>query len=226
MVDLSPELLLCAYASGVFPMADDRDDPNIQWIDPHLRGILPLDAYHVPKSLRKVIRQERFEVKANTAFERVIRACAESSPDRPRTWLNEELIELYCDLHDQRYTHSVECWHDDQLVGGLYGLSLGGAFFGESMFSRERDASKVALVDLIGRLNQGGYQLLDIQFVTDHLMRFGAIEIPRQAYIRRLKEALLVDAIFHSEAGDIVSTTPWPLKAGLVGSSQSTTQTS
>ena len=209
MVDLSPELLLCAYASGVFPMADDRDDPTIQWIDPHLRGILPLDAYHVPKSLQKTIRQQRFEVKSNTAFERVIRACAESSPDRPRTWLNDELIDLYCDLHNQRYAHSVECWRDNDLVGGLYGLSLGGGlFWREHVFAGAGRKQSRPLVDLIGRLKQGGYQLLDIQFVTDHLIRFGAIEIPRQAYLRRLKEALLIDAVFHSDAGDIVSSTP------------------
>jgi len=226
MIEISPELLLCAYASGVFPMADDRDDPAIQWIDPHLRGILPLDAYHVPKSLKKVIRQQRFEVRTNTAFERVIRTCAESRPDRPRTWLNEELIELYCRLHDDHYAHSVECWRDDQLVGGLYGLSLGGAFFGESMFSRETDASKVALIDLVERLNRGGYALLDIQFVTNHLTRFGAIEIPRQAYHQRLRDALFIDAVFHSDDGDIASVMPCSLKAGLIGSSHSTTQTS
>lgn len=226
MVDLTPELLLLAYASGVFPMADDRDDPTVQWIDPHQRGIMPLDRYHIPKSLGKIIRRGRFDVTANTAFERVIRACAESAPDRPRTWLNDPLIELYCTMHEMRYAHSVECWIDGRLVGGLYGLSLGSAFFGESMFSRERDASKVALVDLIERLNRGGYQLLDIQFVTDHLKRFGAIEIPRQAYQQRLQEAIRTDAVFYSDAGEILSSTPWPLRAGLVGSSQSTTQTS
>ena len=226
MPDLTPELLLCAYANGIFPMADDRDDPVIQWIDPHHRGIIPLDRYHISRSLKRVIRQQRFELRANTAFEAVIRNCAECRPDRPRTWLNEQLIELYCTLHDRQYAHSVECWMDDRLVGGVYGLSLGSAFFGESMFSRARDASKVALVSLIERLNKGGYRLLDTQFVTDHLKRFGAIQIPRDAYIRRLKEALLVDAQFYSDAGVIVSSTPWPLKTGSIGSSQSTTQTS
>ncbi len=226
MPDLTPELLLCAYASGIFPMAEDRDDPVIQWIDPHHRGIIPLDRYHVPRSLKKVIRQKRFEVRADTAFEAVITTCAECRSDRPRTWLNNQLIDLYCQLHEQQFAHSVECWKDDQLVGGVYGLSLGGAFFGESMFSRARDASKVALVNLIERLNIGGYRLLDTQFVTDHLMRFGAIQIPREAYRQRLREALLVEARFYSDAGVIVSSTPWPLDAESVGSSQSTTQTS
>jgi len=226
MPDLTPELLLCAYASGIFPMADDRDDPTIQWIDPHHRGIIPLDDYHVPRSLKKVMRQQRFEIRTNSAFEAVIRTCAECRPDRPRTWLNDQLIELYCTLHERRFAHSVECWIDDRLVGGVYGLSLGAAFFGESMFSRKPDASKVALVSLIEQLNSGGYHLLDTQFVTNHLKRFGAIEIPREAYHRRLKAALDVDALFHSDEGTIVSSTPWPLKAGLVGSSQSTTQTS
>lgn len=226
MSDLTPELLLCAYASGIFPMANDRDDPTIQWIDPHQRGIIPLDAYHVPRSVRKLLRQQRFEIRTNSAFEAVITACAECRDDRPRTWLNDELITLYCALHDRHYAHSVECWIDDRLVGGAYGLSLGGAFFGESMFSRVRDASKVALVDLIERLNLGGYCLLDTQFVTDHLKRFGAIEIPREAYLRRLRQALAVEARFYSDEGVIVSSTPWPLRAGSVGSSQSTTQTS
>ncbi|NJO38743.1 MAG: leucyl/phenylalanyl-tRNA--protein transferase [Rhizobiales bacterium] len=226
MSDLTPELLLCAYASGIFPMANDRDDPTVQWIDPHHRGIIPLDAHHVPRSVRKIIRQQRFEIRIDSAFEAVIAACAECRDDRPRTWLNDQLIELYCALHDRHYAHSVECWIDDRLVGGAYGLSLGGAFFGESMFSRVRDASKVALADLIGRLRLGGYRLLDTQFVTDHLKRFGAIEIPREAYLRRLRQALAVEARFYSDGGVIVSSTPWPLSVGAVGSSQSTTQTS
>ncbi|MGI9419687.1 MAG: leucyl/phenylalanyl-tRNA--protein transferase [Geminicoccaceae bacterium] len=226
MPDLTPELLLCAYASGIFPMADDRDDPAIQWIDPHQRGIIPLDRYHVPRSLKKVIRQRRFEIRVDSAFERVIAACAECRPDRPKTWLNDQLIELYCALHEKRYVHSVECWADDRLVGGVYGLSLGAAFFGESMFSRERDASKVALVALIERLNLGGYRLLDTQFVTDHLKRFGAIEIPREAYLERLRQAIGVEALFYSDDGVVVSGTPWPIEAASVGSSQSTTQTS
>ena len=226
MLDLTPELLLCAYASGIFPMANDRHDPEIQWIDPHHRGIIPLDRYHVPRSLGKVIRQERFEIRTNTAFRSVITACAESRPDRPRTWLNDQLIELYCTLHKRRYAHSVECWIENDLVGGVYGLSLGSAFFGESMFSRRRDASKVALVELIRRLNEGGYKLLDTQFVTDHLKQFGAIEISRDTYRQKLQNALKVTARFYSDDGVIVSDTPLPLKAGLVGSSQSTTQTS
>ncbi|MGI9509585.1 MAG: leucyl/phenylalanyl-tRNA--protein transferase [Geminicoccaceae bacterium] len=226
MSDLTPELLLLAYASGIFPMADDREASVVQWIDPHHRGIIPLHHYHVPRSLKKVIRQRRFQIRADTAFASVITACAECQPDRPRTWLNDELITLYCTLHEMGYAHSVEAWSDDRLVGGVYGISLGGAFFGESMFSRARDASKVALIDLIERLNRGGYLLLDTQFVTDHLMRFGAVEIPREAYLRQLKQALEREAEFYSDAGVIVSSTPWPLKSELVGSSQSTTQTS
>lgn len=226
MEALTPDLLLCAYASGIFPMANDRDDPTIHWIDPPHRGIIPLDGFHVPRRLKKLIRQKRFEVRADTAFADVIRACAECRDDRPRTWLNDELIDLYCDLHRQNYAHSVECWIGPKLVGGVYGISLGGAFFGESMFSRERDASKVALIALIDRLNQGGYQLLDTQFVTDHLRQFGALEIPRDVYHRRLHRALDGSAVFYSDGGAVVSGTPWASSDGLVGSSQSTTHTS
>lgn len=227
MPTLSPDLLLYAYASGLFPMADDRHDPTIHWIDPENRGIIPLDRFHVPRRLARVIRQRRFEVRADTAFADVIRSCAESHPNRPRTWLNDELINLYCELHELNYAHSVECWRNGQLVGGVYGVSLGGAFFGESMFSREREASKVALTALVDRLNQGGYCLLDTQFLTDHLSQFGAVEISREAYNRRLKEALKIDAIFYSDAGGrIVSSTPWELTSETMGSSQSTTQIS
>ena len=223
---LTPELLLYAYTSGLFPMADDRDDPTIHWIDPENRGMIPLDRFHVPRRLARVIRQERFEIRTDTAFAAVIRACAESRPNRPRTWLNDQLIGLYCDLHDLHYAHSVECWREGRLVGGVYGVSLGGAFFGESMFSRERDASKVALTALVDRLNQGGYRLLDTQFLTDHLNQFGAVEISRAAYHRRLHDALRVQAVFYSDGGAIVSSTPWALRSEMIGSSQSTTQTS
>jgi leucyl/phenylalanyl-tRNA--protein transferase len=156
----------------------------------------------------------------------VIRACAEPRPERPRTWLNDQLIRLYCDLHRLGYAHSVESWAEGRLVGGVYGVSLGAAFFGESMFTRERDASKVALAALVERLGLGGFQLLDTQFVTDHLRRFGAVEIGREAYRLRLRRALEAPAVFYSDAGAVVSATPWSARASPMGSSQSTTQTS
>lgn len=190
MLYLTPELLLTAYARGRFPMAGDRDDPEIHWIEPLRRGVIPLDAFHVPRSLRKRIRQQPFELRIDTAFAEVIDACAEPAADRPRTWLNDELLTLYKALHRYGHAHSVEAWQEGRLVGGLYGVRLGAAFFGESMFSRARDASKVALVELVARLRAGGFVLLDTQFVTDHLARFGAVEIPRAEYKRRLAAAL------------------------------------
>jgi leucyl/phenylalanyl-tRNA---protein transferase len=223
---LTSELLLCAYASGLFPMANDRHDPTIHWIEPRRRGVLPLDEFHVPKSLRKLIRRNRFEIRTDRDFRQVITACAASRPERPRTWLNDELIELYCELHELGYTHSVESWLDGRLVGGVYGVSLGAAFFGESMFSHERDASKVALVSLVERLRAGGYRLLDTQFVTDHLRQFGATELSRAAYRAKLREALEVPAVFYSDEGGVLSVAPWSSWDGSIGSSQSTTQTS
>lgn len=223
---LTSELLLCAYASGLFPMANDRHDPTIHWIEPRRRGVLPLDGFHVPRSLRKLIRQNRFEIRTDRDFRQVITACAASRPERPRTWLNDELIELYCELHELGYTHSVESWLDGRLVGGLYGVSLGAAFFGESMFSHARDASKVALVSLVDRLRAGGYRLLDTQFVTDHLRQFGATELSRAAYRARLREALEAPAVFYSDDGGVLSVAPWSSWGGSIGSSQSTTQTS
>jgi leucyl/phenylalanyl-tRNA--protein transferase len=226
---LSPQLLLCAYASGVFPMANDRHDPTVHWIEPRRRGILPLEAFHVPRSLRKVIRQGRFEIRVDSAFAQVIAACAASQPERPRTWLNDGLVEMYCALHALGYAHSVESWLDGRLAGGLYGVSLGAAFFGESMFTRRRDASKVALVALVERLRTGGYRLLDTQFVTDHLRRFGAMEVSRLTYRGLLRDAIDAPAIFYSDAGGVLSVTPWSEAApggAAIGSSQSTTQTS
>jgi leucyl/phenylalanyl-tRNA--protein transferase len=227
---LSPELLLCAYASGVFPMANDRFDPTIHWIEPRRRGILPLETFHVPRSLRKVVRQARFEIRVDSAFAQVIAACAASRPERPRTWLNDELVAMYCALHDLGYAHSVEAWADGQLAGGLYGVSLGAAFFGESMFARQRDASKVALVELVERLRAGGYRLLDTQFVTDHLRRFGAMEVSRPAYRALLRDAVETPAIFYGDTGGVLSVAPWSSNGASgrasIGSSQSTTQTS
>jgi leucyl/phenylalanyl-tRNA--protein transferase len=207
-------------------MANDRHDPTIHWIDPKRRGVLPLHRFHQPRSLRRTIRRGRFEVRVDRAFAQVIEACAEVRPERPRTWLNDELIALYCALHRRGYAHSVEAWDDGRLVGGVYGVSLGAAFFGESMFTRARDASKVALAALVERLGAGGYRLLDTQFVTDHLRRFGAIEIARERYRRELERALARPAIFYSDAGAVVSGTPWTPSVGAIGSAQSITQMS
>ncbi|MGE3782174.1 MAG: leucyl/phenylalanyl-tRNA--protein transferase, partial [Alphaproteobacteria bacterium] len=169
MIQLTPEILLQAYAAGIFPMAESADDPELFWVDPKRRGVLPLDELHVPRRLRRVLRRGIFSVRVDTAFEAVIRACAESSETRPTTWINDEIVWLYTALFAGGAAHSVECWHDGELVGGLYGVSLGAAFFGESMFSRVSEASKVALVHLVARLRLGGYRLLDTQFVTPHL---------------------------------------------------------
>ncbi|MCB2053657.1 MAG: leucyl/phenylalanyl-tRNA--protein transferase [Geminicoccaceae bacterium] len=193
---MTPELVLSAYSIGLFPMANDRDDPTIHWIDPIRRGIIPLNRFHIPRRLAKTIRQRRFEITVDTAFGEVIRCCAEPTDERPRTWLNDEMIGVYELLAARGHGHSVEAWQDGRLVGGLYGLAVGGAFFGESMFSRERDASKVALVELASRLRTSGFVLLDTQFVTSHLRNFGAIEISRQAYRLRLQRAVAVRTRF------------------------------
>lgn len=190
MTEISPELLLSAYAEGVFPMAEDRKDPTLFWVDPELRGILPFDTFHVPKRLQKTIRQEPYELRFDTAFRDVMVHCAASSQGRPSTWISDRIIDLYSNLHSLGHAHSVECWDGDRLVGGLYGVSLGRAFFGESMFSRETDASKIALVYLVARLHHGGYKLLDTQFVTEHLRQFGAVEIPRSEYKGILESAV------------------------------------
>lgn len=196
-LDLTPDMLLRAYAIGVFPMAEDRDDPDLFWIDPRMRGILPLDGCHAPRSLRKTIRQGRFIVSFNRAFDQVMDGCAEATDKRPRTWINDKILTLYQSLHHMGHAHSVECWtQDGQLAGGLYGVSLGGCFFGESMFTRVTDASKVALIHLVARLRRGGFTLLDTQFITKHLERFGAYEIPRAEYRALLADAIKVDAHF------------------------------
>ena len=199
MSDLTPDLLLRAYAAGLFPMAESAEDPELFWVDPERRGVLPLDGFHLPKRFRRTLRQGRFDVTADHDFAAVMKGCAERTPVRKSTWINTQIIQLYRDLHARGAAHSVECWLDGELVGGLYGVSLGGAFFGESMFSRVADASKTALVHLVARLRRGGYQLLDTQFVTQHLTRFGAIEIPRRDYRKRLETALTVRAEFYRE---------------------------
>ncbi|HEY0052582.1 MAG TPA: leucyl/phenylalanyl-tRNA--protein transferase [Caulobacteraceae bacterium] len=188
------DALIACYAAGVFPMAESRDDDEVFLVHPDLRGVLPLDAFHVPARLARTVRQDRFEVRVDTAFEAVLDACAADAQGRDDTWINPTIRALYLGLHARGQAHSVECWRDERLVGGLYGVSLGGAFFGESMFSRERDASKVALVHLVARLRLGGWILLDTQFLTGHLAQFGAAEIPRDEYRRRLKAALAVTA--------------------------------
>lgn len=179
-----------AYASGIFPMSDARDDPDTFWIEPEQRAVLPLDGFHLSKSLAKTIRQERFRVTADTAFARVIARCAESTGERRDTWINPDIEEAFIRLHQIGHAHSVECWLGDELVGGLYGLAMGRAFFGESMFSRATDASKVALAWLVARMRMGGFQLLDCQFMTDHLSGLGAVEIPQADYLELLEAAL------------------------------------
>ena len=186
------ELLVSAYASGWFPMAVDGGE--IRWFSPDPRGIIPLDAFHIPARLARVVRRGTFRVEIDTAFEAVIRACADAERDRddPGTWISEEIIDSYIALHARGLAHAVEVWRDDRLVGGLYGVALRGAFFGESMFHRETDASKIALVALVERLRSAGYVLLDTQWVTEHLEQFGAIEIAREEYLKRLEAALAV----------------------------------
>jgi leucyl/phenylalanyl-tRNA---protein transferase len=188
---IPPDLLLRAYASGVFPMAEEADDPEVFWVRPEMRGVIPLDGFHVPRSLAKVMRQGRFDIRRDTAFAGVIEGCAESrGEDRQSTWINGPIREAYGELFARGHCHTVEAWREDRLVGGLYGVTLGRVFFGESMFSRETDASKVCLVHLVEHLRAQGFALLDTQFTTEHLTRFGAIDVPRARYERMLAEAL------------------------------------
>ncbi|MET0940836.1 MAG: leucyl/phenylalanyl-tRNA--protein transferase [Mesorhizobium sp.] len=193
---IPPDLLLKAYASGVFPMAESASDPEVFWVRPESRGIIPLHALHVPRSLRKTIRQQRFDVRMDYDFEAVIDGCAEAREGRRSTWINAPIREAYIGLHQRGNCHSVEAWRDGFLVGGLYGVTLGRAFFGESMFSREQNASKVCLVKLVEHLNNQGFLLLDTQFTTEHLKRFGAIDVPRRNYEKLLEEALRGEAVF------------------------------
>lgn len=202
---ITPEILLRAYAAGIFPMAEDAEDTSIHWVDPTFRGVLPLDGLHVSRSLRKTIRQRPFEIRFDSAFAAVVDACAEPAPGRDQTWINAEIRELYLGLFRIGHAHSVEAWADGELVGGLYGVNLGAAFFGESMFSRRTDASKVPLVYLWDRLRRGGFTLLDTQFITGHLQRFGAIEIRRAQYRERLADAITREADFHCAGGTLES---------------------
>lgn len=200
---LTPDLLLRAYAIGIFPMAEGRGHQELHWIDPELRGILPLDGFRMSRKLKARVRRKDFDVRCDTAFAEVIRQCAEPQANRPDTWINPAIEKLYVDLYEAGFAHSVECWVGDDLVGGLYGVALGAAFFGESMFSRESDASKVALAHLVMRLCKGQYCLLDTQFATPHLARFGVIEIPRDTYRARLSQALTTRASFPIDISDL-----------------------
>ena len=198
---LTPDILLRAYAEGIFPMAERREDTELFWVSPERRGIVPLDAFHVPRRLARTVRSDRFKVTSDVAFVDVMKACAEPGPGREQSWINAEILRLYTALHASGHAHSVESWRDGRLVGGLYGVQLGAAFFGESMFSRETDASKVALVHLVARLIEGGFALLDTQFITSHLARFGTIEISRREYHARLKRAIAQPAYWSAPSG-------------------------
>jgi len=216
MSQLRPELLLQAYAIGVFPMAESRDDSRTFFVDPDQRGILPLDTFHISRSLRKEVRRRRFEIRCDTDFKAVLEGCSEPRQERPDTWINDEIFRLYLALHEMGYGHSIECWRDGELVGGLYGVALGAAFFGESMFSRAPNASKVALVHLVARLRASGFTLLDSQFITEHLQQFGAIEVPREQYRDMLADAHKSPAEFYSGDDD------WPFVEALLQSSSQT----
>ena len=195
-IEITPEVLLKAYACGIFPMAESADDPALYWIEPEKRGIIPIDRFHVPVRLARTVRSDRFLVTVNRDFDGVIDGCAAALPNRPRTWINERIRALYRKLYERRHCHSIEVYEDGELVGGLYGVTLGRAYFGESMFHRTRDASKVALVHLTARLKAGGFRLLDTQFVTDHLKIFGAVEVPRRQYHKLLEAALIGEGDF------------------------------
>jgi len=201
MPEITPDLLLQAYRVGVFPMGERRDDPKLHWLDPRLRAVLPLGGFHLSQRLARTVRSGKFAVTADTAFAETVRACAEPRPGHPESWINEPIVDLYTELYRRSHAHSVECRIGGRLVGGLYGVSVGAAFFGESMFSRERDASKVAMVHLVARLIQGGFRLLDCQFMTEHLRSFGAVEIPREAFRALLADAIDRPATFQRELG-------------------------
>jgi leucyl/phenylalanyl-tRNA--protein transferase len=199
--ELTPQVLLKAYACGIFPMAESADDPGLYWIEPEARGILPLGRFHIPRRLRRTVRQDVYEIHIDRDFEAVIAGCAEAVQGRTKTWINGRIRRLYADLYELGHCHTVEAWSDGRLVGGLYGVRLGGAFFGESMFARARDASKVALVHLVARLREGGFRLLDSQFTTEHLKQFGAVDVDRRQYHYLLERAISTDADFYRLAG-------------------------
>ncbi len=196
MQQLDPDLLLRAYAAGIFPMGETRTAPDVYWVEPRRRGVLPLAGFHLSHSLAKTVRSDRFTVTADRDFGAVMAGCAEAAAGREESWINATILEAYTALHQRGAAHSIECWQDGALVGGLYGVSIGAAFFGESMFTRVRDASKVALAHLVARLRVGGYRLLDTQFLTEHLSRFGAVEMSRTAYRAKLASAVGASADF------------------------------
>jgi leucyl/phenylalanyl-tRNA---protein transferase len=200
--DITPEVLLRAYACGIFPMAESADDPTLFWVEPEMRGVIPLRGFHISSRLARTVRSDTFTVTIDTVFKAVIAGCAAPQPGRDDTWINKRIRDLYTGLHDLGHAHSVEVWQNDLLVGGLYGVSLGRAFFGESMFHTTRDASKVALVHLVARLIAGGFKLLDTQYVTEHLRSFGAVEIPRRRYSVLLDQAISGSADFAKLAVD------------------------
>lgn len=202
VIEITPQVLLKAYMCGIFPMAESADDPALYWIEPQHRGILPLDAVHVPRRLARSLRKSPFEVKVDSDIEAVIDGCAASRPGRRSTWINERIRILYRELFELGHCHTVEVWDCERLVGGLYGVAVSGAFFGESMFSRARDASKIALVHLAARLAHGGFILLDTQFVTDHLRQFGTVEVNRDEFHDLLEQALKVEANFNALSDD------------------------
>jgi leucyl/phenylalanyl-tRNA--protein transferase len=202
VLEITPQVLLKAYAVGIFPMAESAEDPGLYWIEPEQRGIIPLDDFHVPRRLARTVASGRFEVRIDHDFDAVVEECAAAVSDRPKTWINGRIRKLYGELFELGACHTVETWRDGRLVGGLYGVVLGAAFFGESMFSRERDASKVALVHLVKRLKAGGYKLLDAQFTTDHLKQFGAIDVDRRVYQELLAEAIAAPAAATSWAAE------------------------
>jgi leucyl/phenylalanyl-tRNA--protein transferase len=202
MFEITPQVLLKAYSCGIFPMAESADDPALYWIEPQQRGVLPLDKLHIPRRLLRTVRSTPFTIKIDTDYEAVIEGCAKPRPGRMSTWINARIRALYRDLFRLGACHTVEVWNGDEIVGGLYGVALKSAFFGESMFSTERDASKIALVHLIARLMQGGFTLLDTQFVTDHLRQFGTVELDRSSFQAQLEIALQKDANFYAMPPD------------------------
>lgn len=202
MIELTPELLLRAYTIGIFPMAESANSDELFWLDPEIRGIIPLDTFYVPRRLRRTVRRSCFRVTIDEAFPRVLELCAIPTPKRPKTWINNQIKDAYGALFNRGYAHSVEVWDGGQLVGGLYGVAIGSAYFGESMFQTRTDASKIALIHLVGRLQAAGFRLLDTQFVTEHLSQFGAIEIPRAQYKALLTSALAQDADFYSPTAE------------------------
>ncbi len=201
VLEITPQVLLKAYACGIFPMAESAEDPGLYWIEPEARGILPLNRFHVPRRLARTVASDLYEIRVDHDFAAVIKGCAAAAPDRPKTWINARIRRLYGELFDLGHCHTIEAWENGELVGGLYGVRLGAAFFGESMFSRARDASKVALVHLVARLRRGGFRLLDTQFTTEHLKQFGAVDVDRRQYQHLLEKAIEGDADFYRLAG-------------------------